>query len=254
MTAAFQPRFAFIQGASRGIGLAFVENLLAQPQVECVLASSRQPAESSGLQALRQQYGDRLQLIPLNLADDQAIAAAAEKAAAIVPRLDLLVNASGFLHGNGLAPEKRLAQVSRELLLQTFTTNTFGPILMVQALEPLFKHKEPAVLANISARVGSIGDNQLGGWYSYRASKSALNMLTRTLALEWQRRHPNAIVVALHPGITATDLSAPFQANVPPEKLFSPDRTVRQLLAVISGLTAADSGQFFAWDGSPIPW
>jgi NAD(P)-dependent dehydrogenase (short-subunit alcohol dehydrogenase family) len=110
------------------------------------------------------------------------------------------------------------------------------------------------VFASISARVGSIGDNRLGGWYAYRGAKAAQNMFTRTLAIEWARTRRNVICVALHPGTTDTELSRPFQANVPPEKLFAPGRTVHQLLEVIDRLTPADSGSFLAWDGSPIPW
>ena len=118
----------------------------------------------------------------------------------------------------------------------------------------LSAHAERAVFANLSARVGSIEDNRLGGWYAYRASKAAQNMYTRTLAIEWARSRRNVICVALHPGTTDTDLSRPFQGNVPEGKLFSVDRTVSQLLAVIDRLQPDDSGQFFAWDGERIPW
>ena len=114
--------------------------------------------------------------------------------------------------------------------------------------------RERAVFASISARVGSIGDNRLGGWYAYRGSKAAQNMFTKTLAIEWARSRRNVICVALHPGTTDTDLSRPFQANVPPQKLFSTERTVAQLLAVIDRLTPADSGRFLAWDGTEIAW
>jgi len=110
------------------------------------------------------------------------------------------------------------------------------------------------VFANISARVGSIGDNRLGGWYAYRGAKAAQNMFTKTLAIEWARSRRNVICVALHPGTTDTDLSRPFQANVPAGKLFTPERTVRQLLEIIDRLTPADTGRFLAWDGGGIPW
>ncbi len=115
-------------------------------------------------------------------------------------------------------------------------------------------HRERAVFASISARVGSIGDNRLGGWYAYRGAKAAQNMFTKTLSVEWARSRRNVTCVALHPGTTDTELSRPFQANVPPEKLFPPERTVRQLLGVIDGLVTGDTGRFLAWDGSEIPW
>jgi len=120
--------------------------------------------------------------------------------------------------------------------------------------ERLLAHRERAVYASISARVGSIGDNRLGGWYAYRGAKAAQNMFTKTLAIEWARTRRNVVCVALHPGTTDTELSRPFQANVPPEKLFAPERTVRQLLEVIDRLAPADTGSFLAWDGSRIPW
>ena len=118
----------------------------------------------------------------------------------------------------------------------------------------LLAHADRAVFASLSARVGSIEDNRLGGWYAYRASKAAQNMYTRTLAIEWARSRRNVICVALHPGTTDTDLSRPFQGNVPEGKLFGVERTVAQLLAVIDRLQPADTGQFLAWDGERIPW
>lgn len=119
---------------------------------------------------------------------------------------------------------------------------------------PLPRRERPAVIANLSARVGSIGDNRLGGWYSYRASKAALNQLTKTMSLEFQRRKQPVAAICLHPGTCDTDLSAPFQRNVPPEKLFTRERAVEQLLRIIDSTTMADTGRFVAWDGSPIEW
>ena len=132
--------------------------------------------------------------------------------------------------------------------------NAFGPLLVAKHFEGLLAHKERAVFASISARVGSIGDNRLGGWYAYRGAKAAQNMFTKTLSIEWARSRRNVICIALHPGTTDTDLSRPFQANVAPEKLFSSERTVRQLLAVIDGLQPEDTGRFLGWDGAEIPW
>jgi NAD(P)-dependent dehydrogenase (short-subunit alcohol dehydrogenase family) len=125
---------------------------------------------------------------------------------------------------------------------------------MLRHFHPLMARDGKAVFAAISARVGSIADNRIGGWYAYRASKAALNQLLRTASIEFARRHKNAIVVALHPGTTDTGLSRPFQANVPEEQLFSVDKTVGHMLSVIDGLSTDDSGGFFAWDGQPIEW
>lgn len=246
---------ALVQGASRGIGLEFVRQLLAQPQFGRVFAACRAPDQAAQLGTLA--AGDsRLHLVVLDAGDDDSIARAADTVAGVTDRLHLVVNCAGILHGGprALAPEKRLADVRADALATSFAVNAFGPLLVAKHFEQLLSHRDRAVFASISARVGSIGDNRLGGWYAYRGAKAAQNMFTRTLAIEWARSRRNVACVALHPGTTDTDLSRPFQANVPPAKLFSTERTVRQLLEVIDRLTPADSGRFLAWDGSEIPW
>ena len=245
-----------IQGASRGIGLEFVRQCLAAPQVGRVVATCRAPAGSSVLRELGEASGERLLLLPLEVTDAASIAAAAAAARERVGRLHLLVNCAGVLHDprRQLAPEKRLADVDPAALAHSFAVNAAGPLLVARWFEPLFAHPERAVFASISARVGSISDNRLGGWYAYRAAKAAQNMFTRTLSVEWARSRRNVICAALHPGTTDTDLSRPFQAGVPAGKLFPVQRTVTQLLGVIDRLRPEDSGQFFGWDGERIPW
>jgi NAD(P)-dependent dehydrogenase (short-subunit alcohol dehydrogenase family) len=139
-------------------------------------------------------------------------------------------------------------------MLRNYRVNTLAPALIARYFLPLLNHRERAVFASLSARVGSIGDNRLGGWYSYRASKAAQNMFTRGLAIECGRRAKRVICLALHPGTTDTGLSEPFQGRVPEGKLFSPDFAAGKLLECIDGAGPADSGGFFAWDGAPIPW
>ena len=246
---------ALVQGASRGIGLEFVRQLLAQPAVGRVFAGCRAPDRSGELAALA--AGEpRLQIVPLDVADEASIAEASAAVARATDRLHLVLNCAGILHGGpaALAPEKRLADLRPEALAASFAVNAFGPLLVAKHFERLLSHRERAVFASISARVGSIGDNRLGGWYAYRGAKAAQNMFTRTLAIEWSRSRRNVVCVALHPGTTDTDLSRPFQANVAPDKLFSRERTVRQLLEVIDRLAPAATGRFYAWDGSEIPW
>lgn len=246
---------ALVQGASRGIGLEFVRQLLAQPAVGRVFAGCRAPDQAGALVALA--AGDpRLQVLPLDGSDEGSIARAAATVADVTDRLHLVVNCAGILHGGpaSLAPEKRVADVRPEALAASFAVNAFGPLLIAKHFEHLLAHRERAVFASISARVGSIGDNRLGGWYAYRGAKAAQNMFTKTLAIEWSRSRRNVVCVALHPGTTDTGLSRPFQAHVPPGKLFSPERTVRQLLQVIDRLAPSDTGRFYAWDGSEIPW
>jgi len=244
-----------IQGASRGIGLEFARQLLREPGVQRLYATCRGPQEAIELAALA--AGDpRLRLLELDVTREESIAAAAASIASEVDRLHLVVNCAGLLHdaSGGIAPEKRLAEVTPRSLQQAFAVNAFGPLLVAKHFEPLLAHPDRAVYASISARIGSIADNRLGGWYAYRGSKAAQNMFTRTLAVEWRRSRRNVICVALHPGTTDTDLSRPFQSNVPPGKLFAPERTVRQLLEVIDRLDPEDSGRFLAWDGTEIPW
>ena len=244
-----------IQGSSRGIGLEFVRQLLRDATPGHVFAACRAPQAASSLVELAAQ-DPRLRLVELDVTSETSIHAAAATVAAEVPRLHLVVNCAGLLHDRaaGIAPEKRLADVESDALMASFAVNAAGPLLVARYFEPLLAHAERAVFASISARVGSIGDNRLGGWYAYRGAKAAQNMFTKTLAIEWARSRRNVICVALHPGTTDTELSRPFQANVPPQKLFSVERTVAQLLAVIDRLTPADSGRFLAWDGTGIAW
>lgn len=240
-----------VQGANRGLGLAFVHTLLARGHQ--VIATCRDPAGATALQALG------IPVIALDLSDAASLEALEGSVREHTDRVHLLLNVAGLLHGTtpdgrSLQPEKRLEHLDLAAMHQVFAVNAFGPALVTKHLFPLLQHDERAVVANLSARVGSIGDNHLGGWYTYRASKAAQNQLTRTLAIELGRRAPHAIVVALHPGTVDTGLSRPFQRGVPPEKLFTPERAVDQLLQVIEGLKPTDSGGFFAWDGSPIEW
>jgi len=190
----------------------------------------------------------------LDLCSDSSLEAFVTDQADRLRPLRLVICSAGLLHGPDLLPEKRLSQVSRAALERSFAVNAFGPLLLARALEPLLPRDQPVLFASLSARVGSIGDNQLGGWYAYRAAKAAQNQLLRTLALEWRRRLPLATVTLLHPGTTATDLSQPFRSGVPPERLFSPDRAAAQLLEVLAAQTPASSGAFLAWDGQTIPW
>ena len=247
------PAHALVTGASSGIGLAMVQALLDGAGVARVCAVSRRADESASLQALRERHAARLVPVVADITTDAGLGAIA-RAAASAEGLHLVVNCAGILHGSGLRPEKSLATLDREALMQVFALNAFAPVLLAKALQPLLGPGAPRVFASLSARVGSIGDNKLGGWYAYRASKAAQNQLLRTLAIEWRRTHPHATCVLLHPGTVDTPLSRPFQANVAPEALFTPEQAARQLVDILAGVTPADSGSFIAWDGTPIPW
>lgn len=251
-----------VVGASQGIGLGFVRHLLTHRSVAQVYAACRSPDTAAELKAISTppltESGaaspPRLLPIALDITAEDQIAAAVTSIQQHTDRLHLIVNCVGLLHDGALQPEKSLRQLDAETLMRYFQVNSIGAVLLAKHLQPLLSHAEPSILATISAKIGSIGDNHLGGWYGYRASKAALNMFMRTAAIEYRRKNPHTIVVTLHPGTTDTRLSKPFQRGVPPDKLFSVDRTVTQLMAVLASLTPEDSGAFFSWDGSRLPW
>ncbi|MGF1493296.1 MAG: SDR family NAD(P)-dependent oxidoreductase [Microcoleaceae cyanobacterium] len=245
---------ALIVGASKGIGLGFVQHLLSDAKFDKVYAGARSVETATELQQIAAKYPEKFTGLTLDITHEPQVAAAMDQIQAEVEQLHLVINCVGLLHDGPLQPEKSLRQTNMEQLARYFQVNSIGAVLLAKHLMPLLKHKERSVFASISAKVGSIGDNRLGGWYGYRASKAALNMFMKTVAIEYSRRCPQTIVVALHPGTTDTQLSKPFQRNVPPEKLFSTERTTRQLLQVIQNLEIKDSGEFFSWDGSPLPW
>jgi len=249
------PVNVMVQGASRGIGAALCAALGASPSVAHVVATSREPDESEALAAVRRDIGDRLLAVPLDVTSEPSIQTAARAVADRLETLSLIINCAGLLHDSEwLQPERRLSEVAPDALQRSFAVNALGPLLVAKHFAGLLPRRERAVFASLSARVGSIGDNRLGGWYAYRASKAAQNMLTKNLSIELPRRHRGTLVVALHPGTVDTGLSAPFQSRVPDEQLFDAPRAARQLLEVIDGLTMDDNGGFFAWDGQPIVW
>lgn len=235
---------ALVIGASRGLGLA---KRLAETGVK-VIGTVRDPQHATALVDV----GARA--VTLDVEDESSMAHALGEVSSLVPSLDLVLYAAGLLHDGLLQPEKKLADVSPDHLARRFAVNATGPLLVAKHALPLLRRSERAVFASVSARVGSVGDNRLGGWYGYRASKAAQHMLMRTLAIELGRKAKGVVVLSLHPGTVDTDLSAPFQRNVPPSKLFSAERAARQLLAIIDDAPPDDHGAFLAWNSQPIPW
>ncbi|WP_017656076.1 SDR family NAD(P)-dependent oxidoreductase [Fortiea contorta] len=245
---------ALIVGANQGIGLGFVKKLLVYENITKIYATYRQIDTSTELIALAGEYPEKLICLSLDVTEENQIREITKQIGDEVKRLHLVINCVGLLHDGNFQPEKSLKQLNSENLLRYFQVNSIGAALLAKHLLPLFRHPERSIFATISAKLGSISDNQLGGWYGYRASKAALNMLMRTAAIEYARSCPQALVVTLHPGTTDTRLSRPFQTNVPTEKLFSVERTVTQLLDVLAQMQPGDSGQFFSWDGKKLPW
>ncbi|KAF8655541.1 hypothetical protein HU200_061087 [Digitaria exilis] len=261
---------AMVQGASRGIGLEFVRQLLRRSDQGRVVATCRAPAAAAELHKLREEHAPgRLTVLPLDVTDEATIEAAAASIAETHGSLDLLINSTGILSiPNVIQPETTLGKVQKPSLLLAYEVNAVGPILVIKvkftgSLLFLFPvvlvggHSETgrgfSLVANMSARVSSIGDNGLGGWHSYRASKTALNQLTKTVSVELGRKD-NIACILLHPGTVDTDLSRPFQRNVPKDKLFTREFSVQKLLSIIDNVKKSDNGKFFAWDGQEIPW
>ena len=235
---------AVVFGAGGAIGAALTRHLLASGRYPAVHAGVRR-GTAPALPAAAQRFEFDL--------DDEASLAAALAAIDQPPALVLV--ATGLLHdaARGIAPEKSWRALDPAAMAAVYAANAIGPALIAKHCLPRLPRGERAVFAVLSARVGSIGDNRLGGWHSYRASKAALNMLVRNFAIELGRSHPRALAVALHPGTVDSRLSAPFQRGVAPGKLFSPEQSAGHLLAVLDRLTPADSGGLFAWDGTRLP-
>ena len=233
------PGSAVVVGATGGIGAALVGRI-AGAGLE-VRAFARRPGLAEG----------RVVTGTIDVTDEASIARACDELGT-APPVRLVIVASGLLHDQAQQPEKSLRALDPVALARAFAVNAIGPALVAKHMIPLMPREGKAVFAVISARVGSIADNRLGGWYGYRASKAALNQLVRTTAIEVARTRPETIVVALHPGTVATTLSAPFRGGVTADKLFTPDVAAGHLLGVIGRLAPADSGGFFAWDGQPI--
>ncbi|MDG6078399.1 SDR family NAD(P)-dependent oxidoreductase [Erythrobacter litoralis] len=225
---------AVVIGASGGIGKALADELEQRGTEVVRLSRSAEDAESH-----------------IDLQDEASIeAAAAWVAKGKAP--DLILVATGYLHEQGEGPEKDWRQLSADHLARNFAINATGPALVAKHFLPLLRDDGRAGLAALSARVGSISDNRLGGWYGYRASKAALNMLIRTFSIELKRKKKNAFCIALHPGTVDTALSDPFQKNVPEGKLFSREHSAKKLLEVLEGCDADSTGRIFAWDGTEI--
>lgn len=252
---------------SRILELTFFKN---SPQ-GTVVACCRRPETSDALQSfiagLSHEDKQRIHTVSLDLEDQSSITLAADEIKSKYERVDMLLNVAGLL-GDATTtpgPERSITKIERNWLEKTFSVNVFGPVMLSQALVPLMAQKRSrkvddssllsrpnSVIANLSARVGSISDNNLGGWYSYRMSKAALNQATRTMALELKRQ--SIWCIALHPGTTDTDLSKPFQKNVAEGRLFPTDFTVESLLKVINSMDDENTGGLYDWAGKAIPF
>jgi NAD(P)-dependent dehydrogenase (short-subunit alcohol dehydrogenase family) len=232
-------------GANGGLGKAFVNAFEADSKVNSIYAFSRNTGVSTN---------QKTHYSSIELEDEESIKQAADLSSSD-SKIDLIIVATGILHNEiNIKPEKSIVQIDPNIMSQVININTIGPIIIAKHFLPKLRRGTKTVFAALSARVGSINDNHMGGWASYRASKAALNMLIKTAAIEQKRLLPESIIISLHPGTVNTLLSQPFQKNVTKGSLFETDDAVSKLINVIDGLNINDTGDFIAWDGSSIEY
>ena len=235
---------AVVIGASGGIGSSMTSHLAEIENVRGILALSRTPIVATG----------NIFSHHLDLEDAKSIEVAAQFAKTVLKDIQLVIVASGILHDKEIQPERALRQIDGENFARVMAVNAIGPALAIKYFAPLMPRTGKAVLAVVSARVGSISDNNLGGWYAYRASKAAVNQIVRTGSIEIARHNHQAVMISLHPGTTDTKLSKPFQGRVAEKQLFSPSHSAACMLRVIESVTASASGKLLSWDGSELPY
>ncbi|MBH0086035.1 SDR family oxidoreductase [Psychrobacter sp. SCQQ22] len=241
-----------IIGGTGGIGKAMIEQLTAST-IQDALVFATHHKNIPDFEA------PNLHWISMDVCDESSIEQAADIIKQQTTHIDWVINCAGLLHTDTQQPEKALRQMETEFFLQNMQVNALASLLIAKHFKPLLakatrSNETPAIFATISARVGSISDNQLGGWYSYRMSKAALNMGMKNLSIEWGRSLKDVCVVVMQPGTVNTQLSAPFQSNVADGHLFSPAYSAECLLEVLSNMNATQSGSFVDWAGESIPW
>ncbi len=248
MTDVTEGTAALVLGASGGLAQAIIGELMADADIDTVIAVSRNAAP---------EHFSNGSVTPMWIEteySEPAMAAVVEQLQSFAGRITRVVICHGILHSETLWPEKRLEDISAESLQTVFQANTVVPVLWLKLLHRLLKGKQRCVVAALSARVGSIGDNHLGGWYAYRSSKAALNMMLRTLSIEYGRRVKNVKIISFHPGTTDTALSKPFQASVPSDKLFTPEFVAERLCGIMAEAEIDGQLSYLDWDNKSIPW
>ena len=228
-------------GSSGAIGSAFVDHYINDLSIDSIFSFSR---SSIGID------NNKVKHFLIDIENESSIENAAKSIEET--NFDEIIIASGLLHTNDFGPEKSIKDLKADNILKVFNVNTVGPAIIGKYFLPLLNKDNKSVMAFLSARVGSISENKLGGWYSYRASKSALNQVIKTFSIELKRTNPKAIIIGLQPGTVDSELSAPFKRNVSNNKLFSAEYSVGQLLGVIERADESSSGNLISWDGEII--
>ena len=231
-----------IIGGNGGIGKAIIRHVLSTFPRAKIYATYQS--------TLPQENGGDIAWFKVNASLDEEVRQLADQ----IPSLDILINAAGFLHDTVHKPEKSVNEFTPEFFNQNLSSNTLPTLLLAKYFSAQLKAGQQTYFIALSARIGSIEDNKIGGWVSYRCSKAALNMAIKTISIEWKFKLPNCCVFAFHPGTTDTPLSLPFQKNVPANKLFSPEYVSQQLFKVISNAQPSDTGKFYSFSGEELPW
>jgi len=232
-----------IIGSSGAIGNAVAEILLDDDGVEAIYRFSRNDSNENS---------DRVKNLYIDIEDEESIKDCIKNLSKDI-KFDLVFVATGILHNdNDIFPEKSIRDISQSKLEKVLLVNTIGPALVGKYFIPYLRKDSKSIFAFLSARVGSISDNKLGGWYSYRASKTALNQIIKNFSIEVRRSNPNAIFIGLQPGTVKSFLSKPFEKNVRPGNLFTPEYSATKMLEVIENLSLEDTGKIYAWDGEEI--
>ncbi|MGY8985089.1 MAG: SDR family NAD(P)-dependent oxidoreductase [Sphingomonadales bacterium] len=228
-------------GSSGAIGKAFIANYLENEAIKNIISFSRSPPSD---------LNERVKHYSIDIEDEASIKEASANLNGLV--LDEVIIASGLLHTEDFGPEKSIKDLKAENILKVFKVNTVGPAIIGKYFLPLLNKNTKSIMAFLSARVGSISENKSGGWYSYRASKSALNQIIKNFSIEIKRSNPNAIIIGLQPGTVESNLSEPFKKNVKEGNLFTAEYSVGMLKEVIDSSVALDSGKLIGWDGQEI--
>ncbi|MCG7535532.1 SDR family NAD(P)-dependent oxidoreductase [Pseudoalteromonas sp. OOF1S-7] len=231
-----------IVGGLGGIGQALVKRFASEQPKAQIYATYRTTKPNT--------EPNHVHWVELDASREDDVRALAKQ----LPDVDILINATGLLHTPDKLPEKSIQEFDPDFFNENLKANTVPTLLLAKHFAKALKAKQTTYFVALSARIGSISDNQLGGWISYRSAKAALNMALKTISIEWRYKLPNCCVLAFHPGTTDTALSVPFQKNVPPGKLFSADFVAQSLIDLLQSKQASDSGGFYSYDGSAITW
>ena len=228
-------------GSSGAIGSAFVDHYINDQSINSIFSFSR---SSIGID------NNKVKHFSIDIENENSVQDAAKSVEEI--NFDEIIIASGLLHTNEFGPEKSIKDLKADNILKILNVNTVGPAIIGKHFLPLLNKNNKSVMAFLSARVGSISENKLGGWYAYRASKSALNQIIKNFSIEIKRTNPKAIIIGLQPGTVDSELSAPFKRSVSKNKLFSAEYSASQLLGVIERVDESSSGNLISWDGEII--